>query len=156
MQNERDAVEVVQGDVFQHVKRGTHYIVVGSARLQASGPLPDEAEVVVYQGNDGKLWVREIGEFLDGRFAHLGTRPPAPEDAGTVERETYRQMHDIATNDLGCASILEALEKIDRFRKALTTIADGVLDARGNKRPLLAKFSQTLALAALSRLDREG
>ena len=117
----------------------------------------------LYQADIAPLmqdWDQE-DRYMRDRYRHLAkaalaTLSPAPEDAGTVERETYRQMHDIATNDLGCASILEALEKIDRFRKALTTIADGVLDARGNKRPLLAKFSQTLALAALSRLDREG
>lgn len=151
MHNERDAGEVV---LLPCPFCGGVAVVVNHRAYKSVECQVCYAEV---QGQEiGDVEASELGETAAAAWNKRATRPPAPEDAGTVERETYRQMHDIATNDLGCASILEALEEIDRFRNALTTIADGVLDARGNKRPLLAKFSQTLALAALSRLDGDG
>ena len=147
MHNERDAVEVVLA--CEYAEDDQSYALCWQNGWAITA-FPSGRVVVTKSPRD------DANPAFGCAVSELATRPPAPEDAGTVERETYRQMHDIATNDLGCASILEALEEIDRFRKALTTIADGVLDARGNKRPLLAKFSQTLALAALSRLDGEG
>ncbi len=53
---------------WRHLKRGTTYEEIGRARLQASYP-PNEGDVlVIYRGDDGKLWAREENEFLDGRF----------------------------------------------------------------------------------------
>lgn len=58
--------------VFKHKKRGTLYTVVGLAELQMSADdLIDGSEVVVYHGEDGKLWVRGREEFLDGRFEEI-------------------------------------------------------------------------------------
>ena len=52
-----------------HLKRGTLYTEIGRAELQTScGDLADGSEMVVYRGEDGKLWVRETAEFEDGRF----------------------------------------------------------------------------------------
>ena len=62
----------MQNKVFKHNKRGTLYTVVGLAELQISADdLTDGSEVVVYRGEDGKLWVRGRNEFLDGRFEEM-------------------------------------------------------------------------------------
>lgn len=59
-------------EAWQHVKRGTVYEVIGRAELQTvSGALVDGSEMVVYRGEDGKLWCREEGEFMDGRFRSI-------------------------------------------------------------------------------------
>ena len=57
----------------RHKKRGTDYQVIGQGILQVSGTayLGDEYEVTIYQGDDGKLWVRGTDEFNDGRFDAL-------------------------------------------------------------------------------------
>lgn len=52
----------------RHVKRGTKYDVIGEAELQMARDLADGATMIVYRGDDGRLWVREEGEFEDGRF----------------------------------------------------------------------------------------
>ena len=58
-----------------HKGRGKVYAEIGRAELQLS-PFPDgsvrllaEGDVfVVYQADDGRLWVRHVDEFGDGRF----------------------------------------------------------------------------------------
>ena len=58
---------------FRHEKRGTVYEVVGTAELQMTyDNLVDGSDLVIYRGEDGKLWCREEGEFHDGRFQALG------------------------------------------------------------------------------------
>ena len=57
--------------MFDTVKGGD-YRMLGEAKLQTDRPLIDMAEVVVYQGADGKLWVRDAHEFR-ARFSR--TRP---------------------------------------------------------------------------------
>jgi hypothetical protein len=64
---ERDA-----GIKFRHRVRGTSYTVLGRAVLQTNQPVSDEQELVVYAGPDGRLWVRPVSEFYDGRFEKLG------------------------------------------------------------------------------------
>jgi hypothetical protein len=59
------------GISFRHRARGTSYTVLGRAVLQANEPVSDEQELVVYAGADGRLWVRPVGEFYDGRFEKL-------------------------------------------------------------------------------------
>lgn len=68
---------IVQGgERYRHVKRGTEYEVIGTAELQiATGDLVDGSVLVVYRGDDGKVWAREEDEFHDGRFVAL--QPPA-------------------------------------------------------------------------------
>lgn len=54
---------------YRHVKRGTVYEVVGRAELQVNNiALCDGVTMVIYRGDDGKLWVRGEAEFMDGRF----------------------------------------------------------------------------------------
>lgn len=60
------------GKRYRHKKRGTVYEVLGEGTLQcAANPALDEQPVVVYRGEDGKLWVRGHSEFHDGRFEPL-------------------------------------------------------------------------------------
>jgi hypothetical protein len=61
-----------EGMRYRHVKRGTVYEVIGEAELQmATVDLVDGSALVIYRGQDGKIWAREEGEFHDGRFATL-------------------------------------------------------------------------------------
>lgn len=60
------------GWLWTHVVKGGDYRMLGKANLQTDKPLSDMAEVVVYQGADGKLWARERHEF-EARFSR--TRP---------------------------------------------------------------------------------
>lgn len=65
----------------RHKKTGGDYMLVGVGRMQTKWwvdwlgqPSPDDGttvdmrEVTIYQGADGKLWVRPVEEFNDGRF----------------------------------------------------------------------------------------
>jgi len=84
----------------RHVKRGSEYRVIGEAEAQVSTgvcvpffeeggarqpsndwwerDVKDGDRLTVYQGTDGKLWVRFSDEFNDERFSPLPT-PPAGE-----------------------------------------------------------------------------
>ena len=57
-----------EGARYVHTSRKTSYVVVGRAHVQTSKPLNDYDELVVYRGEDGKLWARRLDEFNDGRF----------------------------------------------------------------------------------------
>ena len=56
-------------------RNGGAYDLIGTARLQTDKPLADMAEVVVYAGSDGRLWVRAASEW-DERFTRC--RHPEP------------------------------------------------------------------------------
>ena len=58
---------------WRHKKRGTIYTEIGRARFQSqhNGRLADGEALIVYQGEDGQLWVRPKHEFLDGRFERV-------------------------------------------------------------------------------------
>lgn len=56
------------GQRYRHKRRGTTYEVVGPATLQAEGGAYDLDELVIYRGEDGRLWARLKSEFEDGRF----------------------------------------------------------------------------------------
>ena len=57
---------------WRHAKRGTEYVEVGRAKVQASiRQIEDGDTVVVYQSTEGALHAREEGEFEDGRFVRI-------------------------------------------------------------------------------------
>jgi hypothetical protein len=63
---------------WRHKKRGTSYEQIGHAELQSScGPINEGEPLVIYRGEDGKLWARPVLDFHDGRFEPL---PSPPED----------------------------------------------------------------------------
>ena len=67
-----DAIEC-----YRHVKRGTVYEVLGEAELQTNADnLVDGSQMMVYRGEDGKLWCRHYDEFHDGRFAAMKDTQP--------------------------------------------------------------------------------
>jgi hypothetical protein len=61
----------------RHVKRGSTYLVLGEAEIQISkgkglrgnfAQIKEGDRLVIYQGEDGKLWARFPDDFKDGRF----------------------------------------------------------------------------------------
>lgn len=50
---------------FRHKKSKGLYKLVGPALVQADQPLTDMTEVQVYEGEDGRLWVRPTAEFKE-------------------------------------------------------------------------------------------
>lgn len=53
----------------RHVKRGSEYRYIGSARIQTDVPLNDMDRVEIYRGvGEDDLWARRAVEFHDGRF----------------------------------------------------------------------------------------
>lgn len=66
-----DHTDLIARKAYRHKKRGTTYEVIGEAELQASQPQAEYAALVIYRGEDGKLWARNSGEFHDGRFEEV-------------------------------------------------------------------------------------
>lgn len=92
--------EIEKGQRWQHVKRGTSYEVIGLAELQiASHDLVDGSELVVYRGDDGKLWAREESEFADGRFCLASTQEPA---TGEIDTERLHKIIDKIDQQAKC------------------------------------------------------
>lgn len=70
---------------YKHKKRGTTYTIIGEGRMSVSADWHmtvqkmsgtaqfhvDMEEVVIYQGEDGNIWVRPKAEFFDGRFEEV-------------------------------------------------------------------------------------
>lgn len=68
-----------------HKKSGGRYRLIGKALTQSDEPLPDLSPVVVYQGEDGELWVRSASEFRE-RFL-----PTSPSQAPAVAEQPIHQ-----------------------------------------------------------------
>lgn len=70
-------------EIVRHVARGTLYDVLGEAEVQISFPMDSDGpgdgyrklregdRLVVYRGNDQRLWARFPAEFYDGRFKNI-------------------------------------------------------------------------------------
>jgi hypothetical protein len=55
---------------WRHIKSGGEYSLLGNAHVQCDYPLKDCEEVYVYQGDDGRMWVRPVAEF-NARFRRV-------------------------------------------------------------------------------------
>ncbi|GEM_PF-3630404 len=70
----------------RHLKRGTYYRELGRGELQSGQSVAEGCRLVVYQGDDGRLWLRPEAEFDDGRFMKL------PADGGSdTPSKTFMQ-----------------------------------------------------------------
>ena len=63
--------------------------MLGDASLQTDAPLHDMAKVFVYQGTDGRMWVRPVQEF-EARFKRLKSAPAQRPEEFTLEQEPQR------------------------------------------------------------------
>jgi hypothetical protein len=63
----------VSSQVYRHKKRGSTYRVFaeGSLQVEDGVVLKDGDTLKVYIGEDGKVWIREVSEFNDGRFEKI-------------------------------------------------------------------------------------
>jgi hypothetical protein len=68
-----EGVETVSFPVtrWHHISRNSDYKALGVASVQAGVPIVEGDSVMVYVGEDGKLWVRPEYEFNDGRFQKI-------------------------------------------------------------------------------------
>jgi hypothetical protein len=54
---------------YVHKKRGSEYRHILTGNVQAATrPLNEGDTAIIYQDDNGVVWIREKGEFLDGRF----------------------------------------------------------------------------------------
>lgn len=68
--------DLKQHPIWKHKVRGTLYHVIGVALCSTNGERNQkETSVIYFSISTQKLWYREIGEFLDGRF-----EPVTPEE----------------------------------------------------------------------------
>lgn len=84
------------GERWQHVKRGTSYEVLGTALLQdaAGNGVQEGHPLVIYRGDDGLVWARGAGEFVDGRFVKVAATPANGEQ---VERRVLiKKLREVA------------------------------------------------------------
>ena len=74
----RDLVPL--GVTHKHKKRGSFYTKIGEASLQSTAEISEGTPLVIYRGEDGRLWVRPRDEFEDGRFETVSIAPPEQPD----------------------------------------------------------------------------
>ena len=60
------------GQRFMHMKRGSTYVKIGTASLQAGSPVVEGVALTIYRcEKTGRLWARPESEFNDGRFEEI-------------------------------------------------------------------------------------
>ena len=60
--------------IYKHIKRGTLYEIIGTAKLQLDGE-HDMSDMVIYRdlSDLSSTWTRKQSEFFDGRFVQINT-----------------------------------------------------------------------------------
>jgi predicted transcriptional regulator len=113
------ATPASDGERWRHLKRGTEYRVIARGELQASSDaLVDGSSMVIYQGDDGRVWVREEGEFEDGRFERLPPQPEGvkrPADDGKREAIRAEIINTPETADFMAGVPIEAAHQRERW-----------------------------------------
>jgi len=71
---------------YRHKVRGTEYTVLGEAEVQTEYAVYEGAKLVIYRGDDGKIWARPTFEFYGGRFERVEAAS-ARISAGDKDRE---------------------------------------------------------------------
>jgi hypothetical protein len=88
---------IAGGERWRHLKRGTVYEIIGRGELQMGSDLVDGSSMVVYRGEDGRIWVREESEFEDGRFERLELPTPAADGDKVLVRKVETVSGDYMT-----------------------------------------------------------
>ena len=99
---------------YRHKKRGSTYTVIARGFFQVDGDLDNE-KVVVYRGEDQRVWVRPEYEFNDGRFERL---PDAKRETFDVP-EGYEAVRDADGRATG------EVRKVDPTTTAKATASGG-------------------------------
>jgi hypothetical protein len=136
---------------WKHKKRGTSYTEIARGSLQSNDPggLSANEPMVVYRGDDGKVWIRDATEFEDGRFEAL---PPG--ETGTMsENRPFVSMYceGERCNFEGCSALAE--HKIEE-----TIFDDDPLQPRHELTAYVchSHFRQMMGPAADHRVNRYG
>ncbi len=76
MLNETPHIRPAISSVYRHKKRGTLYTIINHGTLQLNQSDQDDALCVIYRNvvDDGKIWIRPITEFMDGRFEFVESK----------------------------------------------------------------------------------
>lgn len=62
--------------IWRHVKRGTTYLALHLAEVQAAAPIKEGERLIIYGStDDGRVWARPTAEFHDGRFVPASDVP---------------------------------------------------------------------------------
>jgi hypothetical protein len=119
----------------RHLKRGTTYVVIGKAYVEASKPISEGEKVTVYRSEfGGVLWVRPTCEFEDGRFEEFpfsATKEVTPPtsiphqewDAGGTRSDTGDVTLSRADFDHMKANLAQALWELDKANAELARMA---------------------------------
>lgn len=60
--------QVTVGSHWRHKAHGSYYTVIHIGTMQCASFLLDDLQVVVYLSEDGRVRVRPMSEFADGRY----------------------------------------------------------------------------------------
>jgi len=106
---------------WKHLKRGTTY--VEDSRAIASSDIKEEDTVIVYTSEqDGRQWVREKDQFLDGRFEEL---------EGADEYDSYQKVLE---------SLNRANENLARAHKRIANLEYALTPSNDTKIAYSAEF----------------
>lgn len=150
------------GDRYRHKARGTQYVIVGSAELQAAEPVEEGAILTVYRGDDGKLWARRAREFGDGRFERLDTPPMTTPQGLAAQIEALALIRRRSIQAIGAgistrnwhtveAAYNEARDGFDKMLRELPAIVAAIRQGEdmAGKQPELAEAQEIIRDALL-------